>query len=151
MREYFKLTELWIGGKDNEPKSNIYVSEDFTKNKNKCMVLIQGTGRCRPGVWAVDTCMYQGITTGSMFPMLEYARQNGFSVIVLNPNMAKDPCSGASIPHCKSKVQHCNYVWETFISKKADSNVACAADKLAIVAFSAAGKSMASWFDRYRT
>ena len=40
MREYFGLTELWIGGTGNQPKNNIYVSEDFTKNKSKCMVLI---------------------------------------------------------------------------------------------------------------
>ena len=40
MKEYFGLKELWIGGEGNKPKCNIFVSEDFTTNKEKCMVFI---------------------------------------------------------------------------------------------------------------
>ena len=100
MREYFGLKELWIGGVGNSPKSNIYVSEDFTTNKEKCMVFIQGTGPCRPGVWARSVCINEGINLGSIFPQLEHARTHGYSVIVLNPNFAVDPISGAKVPHC---------------------------------------------------
>ena len=70
MRESFGMKELWIGGSENGPKCNIYVSDDFETNKDRCLILIQGTGAVRAGVWARSVCVNDNLSLGSMFPML---------------------------------------------------------------------------------
>ena len=152
MREFFRMKEIWIGGKgNNEPKCNIYISDDFGTNTERCLVLIQGTGAVRAGVWARSVCVNEDLSLGSVFPMLQFARDNNFSVIVLNPNMAEDPISGAQIQHCQTMQEHCNYVWENFIAKKkTKSENRCAAERLAIVAHSAGGRCVADWTDKYK-
>ena len=149
MREIYGLKEVWIGG--SGPKNNIYVSEDFTTNSEKCLVLLQGTGAVRAGVWARSVCINENLMLGSVFPMLQFAKENNFSVIVLNPNMSVDPISGAKIPNCQTMQDHCNYVWQNFIAKSKTSTAnRCAAEKLAVVAHSAGGRCIAGWTEKYR-
>ena len=85
-----------------------------------------------------------------MFPQLEHARTHGYSVIVLNPNFAVDPISGAKVPHCQSMAEHCNYVWANYISSKSQNEERCAADKISIWAHSAGGRCVANMFSRYK-
>jgi len=88
------MNEVWLPADDSTgPKANIFLSQDFYTNKNKCLVLIQGTGAVRAGIWARSVCINNSLQLGSVFPMLEFAKSNGFSVIVLNPNMSYDPIS----------------------------------------------------------
>ena len=46
--------------------------------------------------------------------------------------------------------EHCSYVWENFISTKAQNENKCAASKLAIFAHSAGGRCIAHMFDKYK-
>lgn len=75
---------------------------------------------------------------GSMLPMLEFAKATGQSVIIMNPNMAKDPSSGLPVPHCESMNAHVKYIWQRFLNKKI-----CPASSLAIMAHSAGGRCTA--------
>lgn len=89
------MQEVWIGDgrQANRPKCNIFVSDDFDSNTGRCLVLIQGSGAVRAGVWARGVCVNEGLVLGSILPMIEFAKATGQSVIVLNPNMSIDPFS----------------------------------------------------------
>ena len=113
MKIKYKMREVWIGDDSipDSPKCNIFISDDFYTNTGRCLVLIQGTGAVRAGFWARSVCINYGLYLGSVLPLLDFAKATGQSVIVLNPNMSRDPLSGESIPHCATMTSHCNYVW----------------------------------------
>jgi hypothetical protein len=75
------------------PRNNIFMSPDFHSPPNDdqaqkdAMVLIQGTGAVRAGVWARSVCINESMEKGSMLPLLSAARQQNMSVIVFNPNL----------------------------------------------------------------
>ena len=82
---------------------------------------------------------------GSQLPVIEFAAATGQSVIVLNPNMAKDPFSGLPVPHCETMAVHCKYIWEKFLNKKT-----CPATSLALMAHSAGGRCTATLLKDYK-
>ena len=137
MRDKYGMQEVWLGARSG-PKCNIFISDDFYTNTGRCMVLIQGNGACRAGFWARSVCVNEGLVMGSMLPQIEFARSLGQSVIVLNPNMEKDPLSGAKIANCGTMNEHCKYVWENFITKRK-----CPAQTLCLMAHSAGGRCVA--------
>ena len=47
-------------------------------------------------MWARGACINYGLMMGSVLPMLDYAKEKGFSVVVMNPNMSRD-AEGRSI------------------------------------------------------
>jgi len=51
MKTDFKMQEVWlpVTAKPSEPKSNVFISSDFYTNKERCLILIQGTGSVRAG------------------------------------------------------------------------------------------------------
>jgi hypothetical protein len=48
-------------------------------------------------IWTRRVCINQNLELGSMIPFLEFAKTNGFSCIVLNPNLSKDPITNEQI------------------------------------------------------
>mmetsp|Transcript_25886 Transcript_25886/g.34637 ORF Transcript_25886/g.34637 Transcript_25886/m.34637 type:complete len:211 (+) Transcript_25886:349-981(+) len=147
MKNRFGMQEIWVGdsANPNGPKVNIFVSDDFFVNTGRCLVLLQGTGACRAGMWARSLCVNENLTVGSMLPMLEFAKATGQSVLIANPNMAKDPLSGVAVPNCGTMSMHCKYIWEHFLSKEK-----CPATSLSIMAHSAGGRCTATLFKDYR-
>lgn len=147
MKTRFNMQEVWVGddSKPNAPKVNIFLSDDFYTNAGRCLVLIQGTGAVRAGQWARSLCVNESLTMGSMLPMLEFAKATGQSVIVFNPNMAKDPLSGVAVPHCDSMDAHCRYIWERFMNRRT-----CPATSITLMAHSAGGRCTASLLKNYK-
>lgn len=121
MRRKFEMKELFlplpdeVGPDYSGPYCNVFISKDWGF-KQKGLVLIQGAGAVRAGQWARSVCINDSLKTGSVIPFLEYAEQEGFSVIVLNPNFNRDSKTGKSIVHNESGERHCNYVWKKLIS-----------------------------------
>lgn len=64
----------------------IYHTENAFISPSKLLVLIQGTGRVRAGVWSVGVIAYAGLNAGSVLPYIQEARKRNMEVIVLNPN-----------------------------------------------------------------
>ena len=97
------------------------MSQEFkTPNKQAnagktALVLIQGSGPCRPGVWARSVCVNDSFEIGSMMPQIEWANQLGFPLLVMNANLIKDPVSGKEVPVCNSRKNHASYVWKHFV------------------------------------
>ena len=100
MRARFNLKEVLIPENKhiperfhNHPKNNIFMSEKFLNpdpaiNKDKrALVLIQGTGAVRAGIWARSACINLSFEKGSMLPFLKEAEREGVAVLVMNPNL----------------------------------------------------------------
>ncbi|XP_061528226.1 cotranscriptional regulator FAM172A homolog isoform X3 [Phycodurus eques] len=70
----------------NEPSSFIYLSPNALSNPSKLLVLIQGSGVVRAGQWARRLIINQDLDSGTQIPFIAKAMEEGYSVIVLNPN-----------------------------------------------------------------
>lgn len=101
MRDY-GLKEVWIPENDpyrkRGPKVNIFMSQEFlkptTQNSGRhALVLIQGTGQVRAGMWTRSVCINDCLEIGSMLPQIEWAVSNKIPVLVMNPNYNRDPDS----------------------------------------------------------
>jgi hypothetical protein len=58
------------------------------------LVLIQGTGAVRAGIWARSVCINDSFELGSMLPQVQWAVDQGYPFIIMNPNYNTDPISG---------------------------------------------------------
>lgn len=120
----------------NDSKCPIYMSKEFrniTNNKDKtALVLIQGTGAVRAGIWARSVAINDNLEIGSMLPQVEWALSKAMPVIVMNPNYNVDPETGVKIPFNDTMSKHAVHVWQNYI-------VNAGFDKLLVVAHSAGG------------
>jgi len=94
MVEEYGLQQIMVPFED-ELKSGagqtpIFKSEDWDTNQKGALLLIQGSGDVRPGCWTRSVCIKDNIELGSMLPDIQFAKDNGFSVLIVNPNYTKD-------------------------------------------------------------
>ncbi|XP_032131142.1 cotranscriptional regulator FAM172A isoform X3 [Sapajus apella] len=75
-----------VDATETEPKSFIYMSEDALTNPQKLMVLIHGSGVVRAGQWARRLIINEDLDSGTQIPFIKRAVDEGYGVIVLNPN-----------------------------------------------------------------
>ncbi|XP_062830303.1 cotranscriptional regulator ARB2A isoform X3 [Anolis carolinensis] len=71
---------------ESEPKSFIFMTEDAMTNPDKLMVLIHGSGVVRAGQWARRLIINEDLDSGTQIPYIKRAIEEGYGVIVLNPN-----------------------------------------------------------------
>jgi|MDSY01.1.fsa_nt_gb hypothetical protein len=110
--EYAETTLVTIGGLvkiELLPGCPVYHSEDFFTNDRDLLILIQGTGRVRVGVWGCALCINDSMRHGSMVEYVLRAKEQGFAVLVLNPN-CKTECEGS-----RSKEEHCLTAWDRLV------------------------------------
>lgn len=62
------------------------MSEDALTNPQKLMVLIHGSGVVRAGQWARRLIINEDLDSGTQIPFIKRAMDEGYGVIVLNPN-----------------------------------------------------------------
>ena len=137
----FGLKEIWIPSESNL-QCNIFVSRDWETNESKALILIQGAGKVRAGVWARSVCINESLLLGSMIPYVETALNQNFAVIILNPNYNKDLSGTRKIPSNEDSIAHCKYVWENFVRKSP-------AEHLCIVGHSCGGICTISLLSEY--
>ncbi|KAF7200068.1 cotranscriptional regulator ARB2A homolog [Nothobranchius furzeri] len=94
---------LPVDAEGDEPTSFIYLSPDALSNPSKLLVLIQGSGVVRAGQWARRLIINQDLNSGTQIPFIRRAMEEGFGVVVLNPNLnylevEKAPKSSPSHP-----------------------------------------------------
>ncbi|XP_035296362.1 cotranscriptional regulator FAM172A isoform X7 [Cricetulus griseus] len=75
-----------VDATESEPKSFIFMSEDALTNPQKLMVLIHGSGVVRAGQWARRLIINEDLDSGTQIPFIKRAVDEGYGVIVLNPN-----------------------------------------------------------------
>ena len=74
-----------------------------------------------------------------MIPQIQWANDNGFSIIVFNPNMRVDEKTQKPIKHCQTMSDHSLYVWGKYVSPLKTKN-------LAVIAHSAGGRCVADLY-----
>jgi len=139
----YNLTEKWLPAKTSRDKYhtgqfNIFYSKDWTKNKQKALILIQGTGAVRAPQWSRKCCINESLSMGSMFPFVEFAQQHNFSLLIMNPNYKVDPKTRLKIPESATMEKHCKYVYSKYVTNGAQ--MATPAQDIYIVAHSAGGR-----------
>ena len=68
--------------------------------QDSALILIQGTGSVRAGVWARSVCLNENLELGSMLPLIDAAQKQNMPVLVMNPNLSRDPITNKFIPFC---------------------------------------------------
>ncbi|XP_049723896.1 cotranscriptional regulator FAM172A isoform X1 [Elephas maximus indicus] len=81
-----KKVSIPVDATESEPKSFIFMSEDALTNPQKLMVLIHGSGVVRAGQWARRLIINEDLDSGTQIPFIKRAMDEGYGVIVLNPN-----------------------------------------------------------------
>ncbi|KAM5298194.1 cotranscriptional regulator ARB2A [Ctenodactylus gundi] len=81
-----KKITIPVDASESEPKSFIFMSEDALTNPQKLMVLIHGSGVVRAGQWARRLIINEDLDSGTQIPFIKRAVDEGYGVIVLNPN-----------------------------------------------------------------
>ncbi|XP_020864172.1 cotranscriptional regulator ARB2A isoform X2 [Phascolarctos cinereus] len=81
-----KKISLPVDATESEPKNFIFMSEDAMTNPDKLMVLIHGSGVVRAGQWARKLIINEDLDSGTQIPYIKRAMDEGYGVIVLNPN-----------------------------------------------------------------
>ncbi|XP_037632585.1 cotranscriptional regulator FAM172A homolog isoform X2 [Sebastes umbrosus] len=77
---------LPVDATEDEPTSFMYLSPDALSNPSKLLVLIQGSGVVRAGQWARRLIINQDLDSGTQIPFITRAMEDGYGVMVLNPN-----------------------------------------------------------------
>lgn len=124
------------------PKCNIFLSQDFFTNSDRCLLLIQGAGAVRAGQWARSVCINAKLTEGTVFPALDFAQTHGFSTITFNPNM--NYLENKPIPGSHSMEVHSLFVWKNYIRRSP-------ATSLFIIAHSCGGMCTTELLRGYET
>ncbi|XP_067171976.1 cotranscriptional regulator ARB2A isoform X2 [Apteryx mantelli] len=83
---HLKKVTLPVDATESEPKSFIFMSEDALTNTDKLLVLIHGSGVVRAGQWARRLIINEDLDSGTQIPYIKRATEEGYGVIVLNPN-----------------------------------------------------------------
>nr|XP_016847226.1 PREDICTED: protein FAM172A [Anolis carolinensis] len=83
---HLKKVLVPVDAVESEPKSFIFMTEDAMTNPDKLMVLIHGSGVVRAGQWARRLIINEDLDSGTQIPYIKRAIEEGYGVIVLNPN-----------------------------------------------------------------
>lgn len=138
LERQFGLEERYIPFKNDVTdkcysQAPIYVSPDWKSNEKKALILIQGTGEVRAGVWARSVCINDSLDLGSMLPQVKFAVENKMSCLIMNPNFKADPDGVEVDPRVNTMEKHCRYVFKKYVIRK------CKANEIFIIAHSRGG------------
>lgn len=147
MEEQFGLEEKFIPFKKDitdkgYAQAPIYVSPDWKDNEKRALVLIQGTGEVRAGIWARSVWTSDSLDMGSMLPQIKFAVENKMSCLILNPNYLKDEDRDVD-PRIDTMKKHWIYAYKKYVISR------CRADEIFIIAHSAGGTCWVELFKKY--
>jgi len=130
-----QLRPLWLPlGAEAGARCPIFVSEGY-ESASKVLLLIQGSGRVRVGVWGCALCINKDLDQGTVLPYLREAADRGYGIIVLNPNL--NEVEGEPIPGSESPDRHVGYVWQHVVAARCS-----AAATVDVVAHSNGGRAL---------
>jgi hypothetical protein len=136
LEEEAQLRPLWLPlGVTPGEGCPIFVSEGYDK-ADRLLLIIQGMGKVRAGVWGCSLCINNSLETGTMLPYLRRAAAAGYGVVVFNPN--ENEADGVPVCGSENFTSHVKYVMDNVVSR-------CAANKVSILAHSHGGRAFVSY------
>jgi hypothetical protein len=148
MQQQFGMQPKYVPFKNDMTDSNfaqarIFVSADWKSNSKRALVLIQGTGDVRAGVWSRHAMINDSLNCGSMLPQIKFAVQNGMSCLVMNPNFERDAKGNEVDPRVNGMSKHARYVFKKYVVNR------CKAEEIYIIAHSKGGKILMELLKRF--
>eukprot|EP00116_Pleurobrachia_bachei_P004478 sb/3464740/ len=101
-----------------EPRSFVFASPGFSTSTADKLVLINGSGAVRAGMWARAIIMNNDLNAGAMFPYITWAQKNNLDVLILNTNE-----SGGQFVGSGSPIEHAFTVWNQFLNECTEGSV----------------------------
>lgn len=140
LEEEAHLNPLWlplgVGPGDGCP---VFVTAGYEKAE-RLLLIIQGMGKVRAGVWGCSLCINDSLDQGTMIPYLQRAMASGYGVVVFNPN--ENTNDGVPVPGLENFNSHVAYVMDKVVLPR------CSAEKIDIVAHSHGGRALLSYLGR---
>lgn len=137
------LEPLWLPlGTDSGEGCPVFVNSSFD-TAERLLVIIQGAGRVRAGVWGCSLCINNDLEWGTALPYLRRASAEGYGILVLNPNHNR--CEGSAITGSETPDRHVGYVWEHVVGAR------CCAARIDVIAHSAGGHALLNCLSRSPT
>lgn len=94
---------------NSKEQTDVYMTTDFTSNKERLLVLIPTKGEVSPGQWSKKKCISHSLRVGSMLQAIAKGISENFSLLILNPYK--------SAPGLETPEKHLLYIWDHFIKK----------------------------------
>ncbi|OQS02817.1 kinase, partial [Thraustotheca clavata] len=100
-------------------KCNVFVSSNYLTAK-KLVLFVAVSRGLSPGLWSRGLVLNSGVKAGSMLSYFRKALDEGYGIIVPNPNknavLLRDTNKKVPIPGSASPEEHMDSVWDAFVS-----------------------------------
>ncbi|KAJ0412732.1 hypothetical protein ATCC90586_002362 [Pythium insidiosum] len=119
MRKELGFREMFIPSADAPVKANVFVSNNYESAK-KLLVFVAVSRGLYPGLWSRGLVLHAGVKSGSMLEYFRKAIDEGYGIIVANPNknviVLRDGKQRLQIPGSASPEEHMDSLWDRYIA-----------------------------------
>lgn len=119
MRKELGFREMFIPSADAPVKANIFVSSNY-QTAEKLLVFVAVSRGLYPGLWSRGLILHAGVKSGSMLEYFRKAIDEGYGIIVANPNknviVLRDGKQRLQIPGSASPEEHMDSLWDRYIA-----------------------------------
>ncbi|RLN80218.1 hypothetical protein BBJ28_00009875, partial [Nothophytophthora sp. Chile5] len=107
-------------------KANVFVSRNFETCK-KLLVFVAVSRGLYPGLWSRGLVLHAGVKSGSMLEYFRKALDEGYGIIVANPNknviVLRDGKQRLQIPGSSSPEEHMDSLWDSYVARSSARRV----------------------------
>ncbi|DAZ98047.1 TPA: hypothetical protein N0F65_004537 [Lagenidium giganteum] len=119
MRRELGFEEVYLPSADAPVKANVFVSPNYQTCK-KLLVFVAVSRGLYPGLWSRGLVLHAGVKSGSMLDYFRKALDEGYGIIVANPNknviVLRDGKQRIQIPGSASPEEHMDSLWDKYIA-----------------------------------
>ncbi|KAG7398879.1 hypothetical protein PHYBOEH_010203 [Phytophthora boehmeriae] len=107
-------------------KANVFVSRNYETCK-KLLVFVAVSRGLYPGLWSRGLVLHAGVKSGSMLEYFRKAIDEGYGIIVANPNknviVMRDGKQRLQIPGSASPEEHMDSLWDAYVARSSARRV----------------------------
>ncbi|GMF29157.1 unnamed protein product [Phytophthora fragariaefolia] len=129
MRKELGFREVFIpanSAPEAPVKANVFVSRNLESCK-KLLVFVAVSRGLYPGLWSRGLVLHAGVKSGSMLEYFRKAIDEGYGVIVANPNknviVMRDGKQRLQIPGSSSPEEHMDSLWDSYVARSSARRV----------------------------
>ncbi|EGZ17042.1 hypothetical protein PHYSODRAFT_360424 [Phytophthora sojae] len=129
MRKELGFREVFIPANSTPEapvKANVFVSRNYESCK-KLLVFVAVSRGLYPGLWSRGLVLHAGVKSGSMLEYFRKAIDEGYGIIVANPNknviVMRDGKQRLQIPGSSSPEEHMDSLWDSYVARSSARRV----------------------------